>query len=369
MPALPENAMNDTPRSRIFEMMAEMAHEQVVFSNDAASGYRGLIAIHSTRLGPAVGGTRFWNYANEEEALTDALRLSRGMTYKCAVAGVPLGGGKSIIIGDNKTRDREKLFRAHGRFVDRLGGRYITAEDVGTSPADMEFIALETSYVGGLVGKGGDPSPWTGLGVFRAIQAAAQHRWHSDDLEDRRVAIQGFGNVGQNLARELHAAGARLIVSDVDVEKVKLAIGEFNAEIVSPDEVHSVEADVFAPCALGGVINDRTIPELKAGIVCGGANNQLLEARHGGELEARGILYAPDYVANGGGVLSGGADLFGWPPEKVRARVLAIYDTLLSIFEMAKTLGISTDRAADQLAERRLREGVSADRVAEANGG
>ena len=350
--------MNDNPGSHIFEMMAEMGHEQLVFSNDAASGYRGLIAIHSTRLGTAVGGTRFWNYANEEEAIIDALRLSRAMTYKCAVAGMPLGGGKAIIIGDNKTHDRERLFRAHGRFVERLGGRYITAEDVGTSPADMEFVALETSYVGGLVGKGGDPSPWTGLGVFRAIQAAAQHKWHSDDLRDIRVAIQGFGNVGHSLARELHAAGARLIVSDVDTEKVKLAVDQFNAEIVSPDEVHSVDADVFAPCALGGVINDRTISELKAEIVCGGANNQLLEARHGGELEARGILYAPDYVANGGGVLSGGASVFGWPPEKVRARVLAIYDTMLSIFEKAKAQGISTDKAADHLAERRLREGI-----------
>ena len=354
-------AMNEKPAKSILEKMAEMGHEQLIFSSDPASGYRGLIAIHSTRLGPAVGGTRFWNYASEEEAIVDALRLSRGMTYKCAVAGVPLGGGKAIIIGDNKTGDREKLFRAHGRFVDRLGGRYITAEDVGTGPADMEFIALETSYVGGLVGKGGDPSPWTALGVFRAIQAAAQYKWGDGDLRGKRVAIQGFGNVGHNLAKELHSAGARLIVSDVDAEKVKHAVQEFNAESVAADEIHSVEADVFSPCALGGVINDWTIPQLKAEIVCGGANNQLLEARHGGELEARGILYTPDYVANGGGVLSGGADLFGWPPEKVRARVLGIYDTLLSIFQIAKTEGISTDKAADHLAERRIREGVERD--------
>jgi leucine dehydrogenase len=350
--------MSDTQKKQIFEMMAEMGHEQVVFCNDAASGYRGIIAIHSTRLGPAVGGTRFWNYTTEEEAVVDALRLSRGMTYKCAAAGVPLGGGKSIIIGDNKTRDREKVFRAHGRFVERLGGRYITAEDVGTSPADMELIALETSYVGGLSGKGGDPSPWTGLGVFRAMQAAAQHRWGSDNLRGKLVAVQGCGNVGYNLARELHAAGARLIVSDVDPVKVKLFSEEFDAAIASPEEIYSVEADVFAPCALGGIINDRTIAQLKAEIVCGAANNQLLEGRHGEAVEARGILYAPDYVANAGGVLSGGADLFGWSPEKVRVEVLAIYDTMISICEIAKSEGIPTYQAADRLAERRLREGV-----------
>ena len=350
--------MIEHPKLRIFDMMAEMGHEQIVFCHDRASGYRGVIAIHSTRLGPAVGGTRFWNYASEEDAIIDALRLSRGMTYKCAAAGMPLGGGKSIIIGDNKTPDREKLFRAHGRFIERLGGRYITAEDVGTSPADMELIALETSYVGGLEGRGGDPSPWTGLGVFRAMQAAAQYRWGSDDLRDKRVALQGCGNVGHNLAKELHAAGARLIVSDLDPEKVKLAVQEFNAEAVLPDEVYSVEADVFAPCALGGIINDRTLAQLKAEIVCGAANNQLLEERHGDALEARGILYAPDYVANAGGVLSGGADLFGWTPEKVRAAVLAIYDTMLSILEIAKMEGIPTYKAADHLVEHHLRVGV-----------
>jgi leucine dehydrogenase len=278
------------------------------------------------------------------------------MTYKCAAAGVPRGGGKSIIIGDNKTRDREKLFRAHGRFVERLGGRYMTAEDVGTSPADMELVALETSYVGGLPGKGGDPSPWTGLGAYRAMQASAHQRWGSDDLRDKRVAIQGCGNVGYNLAKELYAAGARLIVSDLDPEKVKCAVDAFDATATPPDEIYAVEADIFAPCALGGIINDQTIPQLKAGIVCGAANNQLLEERHGDELEARGILYAPDYVANAGGVLSGGAVLFGWPPEKVRVEVLAIYNTMLSIFEIAKAEGIPTYKAADRLAERRLRE-------------
>jgi len=348
--------MSTDTRSQLFEMMTEMGHEQVLFSSDPASGYSGIIAIHSTVLGPAVGGTRVWNYATADEALIDALRLSRGMTYKCAVAGLPWGGGKSIIIADNRTIDREKVFRAHGRFVERLGGRYITAEDVGTSPADMELIALETSYVGGLAGKGGDPSPWTGLGVFRAMQAAAKYRWGSADLGGKRVAIQGCGNVGYNLAKELNAAGAELIVSDVDSQKTKRAVEAFKAKAVSPEEIYSADADVFAPCALGATINDQTLPQLKMSIVCGAANNQLLEERHGDALEERGIIYVPDYVANSGGVLSGGADLFGWSEEKVRSAVLGIYDTVLSIFAIAEREGIATYRASDRLAEQRLRD-------------
>ena len=338
----------------LFQSMSDMGHEQVLFCRDAASGYSGIIAIHSTRLGPAVGGTRFWSYATEEEALIDALRLSRGMSYKCAIAGVPLGGGKSIILGNQKIKDREKLFRAHGRFVERLHGQYITAEDVGTTPADMATIALETSYVGGLEGKGGDPSPWTALGVYRAMQASAMHKWGDDDLRGKRVAIQGCGNVGYNLAKELHSAGAKLIVSDVDTAKVERLITELDAVGVGADEVYATEADIFAPCALGGVINEVTLPQLKVGIVCGGANNQLLETQHGDELEKRGIVYAPDYVANGGGVLSGGADLFGWSSKKVRDEVLAIYNTMSSVFELAKINAIPSYRAADRLAERRL---------------
>lgn len=339
-------------------MMSEMGHEQVVFCRDDASGYRGIIAVHSTALGPAVGGTRFWHYASEDDAIIDALRLSRGMTYKCAAAGMALGGGKAIILGDNGKVEREKLFRAHGRFVERLGGRYITAEDVGTGPADMEYVALETRHVGGLPDRAaGDPSPWTGLGAFRAMQAAARYRWGSDDLRGKRVAIQGCGNVGYNLARELHAAGAVLIVSDVDPEKMQRAVDELDAVTATPESIHAVAADIFAPCALGGIINDGTIPQLKVEIVCGGANNQLLESKHGDALEERGILYAPDFVVNSSGVLSGGGDLFGWTLERVRAEVLSIYDTLLSVFEIAKSERIPTYKAADRLAERRLRDG------------
>jgi leucine dehydrogenase len=350
--------MKDDAKVRLFDMMSDMGHEQVVFCRDEDSGYRGIIAIHSTALGPAVGGTRFWNYPTEDDALVDALRLSRGMTYKCAAAGMALGGGKSIILAGSAPVDREKLFRAHGRFVERLGGRYVTAEDVGTTAADMEHIALETKHVGGLAGDGaGDPSPWTALGAFRAMQAAAKYRWGSDDLRGKRVAIQGCGNVGHNLARELHQTGASLVVSDLDPKKMKRAAEEFNASTVTPDSIHAQAADIFAPCALGGVINNETIPQLKAEIICGAANNQLLEFEDGDALEARNILYAPDYVVNSGGVLSGGAHLFGWSLEKVRTEVLAIYDTLLSVFEIAKAERIPTWKAADRLAEDRLRNG------------
>src|SRR5689334_3552908 len=231
--------------------------------HDPAAGFRGIIAIHSTVLGPALGGTRFWRYSSDEEAIVDALRLARGMTYKNAVAGLNLGGGKSVIIGDNKTSDREMIFRAHGRFVESLGGRYITAEDVGTSTADMDYVHMETKNVSGLAGRSGDPSPVTAHGVFRAIQASAKERWGSDDLSGRTVSVQGCGHVGYFLAKELHEAGATLIVTDIDGDRVKQVVSEFGARAVAPDDIYGVQADIFAPCALGGIINDKTIPQLK----------------------------------------------------------------------------------------------------------
>ena len=330
-------------------------HETVLVGRDAATGYHGIIAIHNTTLGPAVGGTRFWNYDSEEEALTDALRLSHGMTYKNALAGLPLGGGKSIIIGDNKTPNREALLHVHGRFVDTLKGRYITAEDVGTSPADMEIVRTETQYVGGLPDRSGDPSPFTARGVFRAIEASAKFRWDKRELSGVTVALQGVGHVGYNLAKLLHEAGAKLIVSDVDEHNLSRVVEEFGAETVQPSEIFSVRADVFAPCALGGVINDKTIPELKFQIVAGAANNQLLEERHGAMLRERNILYAPDYVANAGGILNGTIELLGWKPEDALRKIDEIYDTTLRIFESAQTQDVTTNKAADQLAEDRLR--------------
>ncbi len=334
-----------------------VAEHESLTSCSEDNGYHGLIAIHSTRLGPAIGGTRFWNYQNEDEAINDVLRLSRGMTYKNALAGIPFGGGKSIIIRNAGSIDREAIFRTHGRFVDTFGGRYITAEDVGTSPADMEYVRKETQYVAGLMSGSGDPSPVTARGVFRAMQAAAKYRWGSDTLAGRTVALQGCGNVGYHLASYLHEAGARLIVSDIDAQKVERVVTEFAALAVAPEEIYDVDADVFAPCGLGGVINDQTIGRLRVEIVAGAANNQLLDARHGDALAAREILYAPDYAANAGGVINGCRDLLGWESAQALTKVDHIYDTLLNIFQLAHREGITTDKAADRLAEQRLDHG------------
>jgi leucine dehydrogenase len=339
---------------KLFDTIAAMGHEQLVICNDTSAGYRGIIAIHSTTLGPALGGTRFWNYANDEEAIVDALRLARGMTYKNAVAGLNLGGGKSVIIGNNKTTDREMIFRAHGRFVESLGGRYITAEDVGTSTADMDYVHMETKNVTGLAGRSGDPSPVTAHGVFRAIQASAKERWGSDDLNGRTITVQGAGHVGYFLSKELHEAGAKLIVTDIDAERVKAVVSEFGARAVSPDEIYGVQADIFAPCALGGIINDKTIPQLKVEVVSGAANNVLLEERHGEVLDQKGILYAPDYVANAGGVINVYSELAGWSSARAFRKADEIYDTVLKVFKIAKTDKVPTYVAADRLAEQRI---------------
>ncbi len=337
-----------------FDTIASMGHEQLVLCHDKASGYRGIIAIHDTTLGPALGGTRFWQYASDEEAIVDALRLARGMTYKNAVAGLNLGGGKAVIIGDNRTVRREMVFRAHGRFVESLGGRYVTAEDVGTSTADMDFVHMETDYVAGLATRSGDPSPVTAHGVFRAIQACARHRWGNDSIEGKTVAVQGLGHVGYFLCKELHAHGAILVVTDIDPVRVKRAVDEFSARAVELDQIYAVQADIFAPCALGGILNDSTLPKLKAEIVAGAANNQLLEERHGVELEQRGILYAPDFVANAGGVINVYSELAGWTSQRALRKADEIYETTLGVFEIAREQGIPTYEAADRLAERRL---------------
>ena len=339
---------------KLFDTIADMGHEQLVLCQDSASGYRGIIAVHSTVLGPALGGTRFWNYATDEEAIIDALRLARGMTYKNAVAGLNLGGGKSVIIGNNKTADREMIFRAHGRFVESLGGRYITAEDVGTSTADMDYVHMETDYVSGLAGRSGDPSPVTAHGVFRAIQASARERWGSDDLSARTIAIQGCGHVGYYLAKELHEAGAKLVITDIDPDRVKRVANEFGARAVNTEEIYGVQADVFAPCALGAIINDKTIPQLKVEIVSGAANNQLHEERHGDALEQRNIMYTPDYVANAGGVINVYGELAGWTSARSFRKADEIYETVRKVFAIARDEKIPTYLAADRLAEQRI---------------
>lgn len=340
----------------LFQLIGEHRHEQVSVWHDAEAGYRGIIAIHNTTLGPALGGTRMWHYENDLEALVDVLRLSRGMTYKAALAGLNLGGGKSVIIGDPKSDNREAIFRAHGRHVRALGGRYITAEDVGTSTADMEFIRLETEHVVGLAGRSGDPSPVTALGVYRGMKACAKEVWGSDALEGKTVSVQGTGHVGYYLCKHLHEEGASLVVSDIHADRVQTAVDEFGATPVGTDEIYGVEADIFAPCALGAIINDETLPQLKVQIVAGAANNQLDEERHGDQLQERGIIYAPDYAINAGGLINVNAEVEGWDLERSHKKASEIYDTILRVLQMAKDDGIPTYRAADRLAEQRIAE-------------
>ena len=344
---------------RIIEKAVE-GYERVVIGIDQSAGYHGIVAVHSTVLGPAVGGTRFWKYDTEEEALTDALRLARAMTYKNSLAGLPFGGGKSVIIGDNRTKSREEIFRAHGKLIHTLNGRYIAGEDVGTSPADIEIVCFETPHVAGRRELSGDPSPVTARGVFRAMQASAKYRWGSDELSGRTVALQGCGHVGYYLAAILHKAGVKLIVSDVDKEKVARVVREFNAVVASPEKIYIAKADIFAPCALGGIINDDTIPQLQVEMVVGGANNQLLEPRHGQALEERNILYAPDYAANAGGITNGAIELLDWERDFTFRKVDEIYDTMLRIYELARREGIPTHQAADRLAEQRLEQAKGA---------
>ncbi len=340
----------------IFNALDEYDHEQVVFCYEPAFGYKGIIAIHDTTLGPALGGTRFWNYASDEEAIVDALRLARGMTYKAAVAGLNLGGGKSVIIGDNRTTKREMIFRAHGRFVESLGGRYITAEDVGTSVEDMSYVEMETEYVTGLAGGLGDPSPVTAWGVFRGIQAGAQEKLGSDDLDGVTVAVQGLGHVGRYLCEYLDEVGAKLIVTDIDAQRVQSVVDEFGAQSVAPDDIYGVDAQIFAPCALGAVVNDKTLPKFKFQVIAGAANNQLKEERHGDELTEKGILYAPDYVINAGGLINVYGELHGWDAERAKRKAGEIYQTLTDLFEIAQEQGLPTYEAADRLAERRIQQ-------------
>lgn len=329
-------------------------HEQVVFCCDEAVGLKAIIAIHDTTLGPALGGLRLWPYRTEDEALRDVLRLSRGMTYKAALADLPFGGGKAVIIADRDART-PALFERFGEFVERLGGAYVTAEDVGVSPADLEVVRRRTRHVAGIAeGKAGDPSPATAWGVFNGLRAAAKHKLGRDDLKGLRVAVQGLGHVGSHLLQHLAEAGCELIVADIDAERTRKAAVDYDARVVSVDEIHRVEADAFAPCALGTVLNDRSIPELKARIVAGSANNQLAEDRHGEALRRRGVLYAPDYAINAGGLINIAHEGPDYDRAAAFAHVARIYDTLLEIFRRADAEGLPTNAVADRYAEERL---------------
>jgi leucine dehydrogenase len=351
----------------VFSMPDFDNHEEVVFVRNEAAGLSAIIAIHNTALGPACGGTRMWPYASDDEATKDALRLARGMTYKSAMAKLPLGGGKAVIIGDAKRDKTEKLLLAHARAVDQLGGRYITAMDVNMTPDDMRVIARGTKHVAGFTqaGKaGGDSGPMTALGVFVSLKAAVEHRLKTDKLKGIRVAVQGLGAVGFELCQHLHKEGAVLIVSDLNSERAAKAETMFGAKTVSPDHILSADADVLSPCALGAVINDRTLSQLKAKVIVGGANNQLAEDRHGDELMKRGALFAPDYVANGGGIIRVAGQIFNWSDGDIETRVRAIATTLREIFVRADSVKRPTNVIADEIA----RERVSAGRRKSAKG-
>lgn len=341
-----------------FELLGQHGeHEQVVFCHNKDVGLKAIIAIHNTTLGPALGGTRMWNYKNEEEALVDVLRLSKGMTYKASAAGLNLGGGKAVIMGDPKTMKTEGLFRAFGRFVNSLNGRYITAEDVGTTVREMEYVFTETPWVTGIskaFGGSGDPSPYTAHGVLMAIKASVKEKFQSDSLKGLRIAVQGLGNVGSHLVEYLSAEGAILTIADIDMDKVKKTADRFNAKIVSPDEIATVECDLFAPCALGAGVNDQSIPKFRTKVICGGANNQLAEPRHGDHLRELGILYAPDYVTNAGGLMNVFVELEGYSPDRALDKTTQVYNNLMRVFEIAKRDGISTHIAADRMAEERI---------------
>ncbi|KIL45927.1 branched-chain amino acid dehydrogenase [Jeotgalibacillus campisalis] len=341
----------------LFTYMEKYDYEQLVFCQDKTSGLKAIIAIHDTTLGPALGGTRMWTYDNESAAIEDALRLAKGMTYKNAAAGLNLGGGKTVIIGDPLKDKNEEMFRAFGRYIQGLAGRYITAEDVGTTVMDMDLIHEETDYVTGIspaFGSSGNPSPVTAYGVYRGIKASAMEAFGDDSLEGKTIAVQGVGNVAFTLCRHLHEEGAKLIVTDINKAAVMRAVEEFGATAVEPNEIYGVECDIFTPCALGAVINDETLEVLKAKVVAGAANNQLKETRHGDILHERGIVYAPDYVINAGGVINVADELYGYNRERAMKNVEKIYDNVAKVFDIAKRDQVPSYVAADRMAEERI---------------
>jgi leucine dehydrogenase len=341
----------------LFGHLKAYDYGEVHFKFDKGSGLKAIVAIHDSRLGPALGGCRFLPYDSDEDAVIDALRLARGMTYKAALAGLAHGGGKSVLIRPKQHFDRVAMFRAFGKFVDDLGGHYITAEDSGTGLEDMEVIRTVTKHVTGVDishGGSGDPSPFTALGVRRGIEACVKFKMGRDKLEGVHVAVQGVGHVGYHLCKELAAAGAKISVADVDPLKSERAQREFKAEIVPLDRIFEIECDVVAPCALGSALNDTTIPRIKAKIVAGAANNQLAQPRHGDDLHARGILYAPDYAINAGGLVNVAQEVVGYDAEKSRANTMKIYDTIWEIADRAKKTGAPTYRIADMMVEEKL---------------
>ncbi len=340
----------------LFETIHSTEHEQVVFCHNKDAGLKGIIAIHNTTLGPALGGLRMWPYATEQEAIEDVLRLSRGMTYKAAVAGLNLGGGKSVIIGDPRKDKSEALFRAFGRFIESLNGRYITAEDVGIDVNDMEYVFQETDNCVGVHqvhGGSGDPSPFTAFGTLQGIRASLMHKFNDEEIGSYSYAVQGVGHVGFELVKLLRNEGAKVFVTDINEEAVQTAV-DLGCEAVALDEIYDVDADVFCPTALGAIVNEQTIPRFKFKIVCGAANNQLATEECGNELERRRILYAPDYAVNAGGLMNVSIEFEGYNRERAKRMMRTIYYNVSKIFQIAERDGIPSWKAADRMAEERI---------------
>lgn len=352
-----ETALAQNP---VIGQMLQYNHEQIVFCNDNDTGLKAIIAIHNTVLGPSLGGTRMWNYNNEMEALHDVLRLSRGMTYKSSVAGLNLGGGKAVIIGDAKKIKNEALLRRFGKFVNSLGGKYITAEDVAMNSRDMETIRMETKFVSGLpenMGGSGDPSPVTAYGVYVSMKASAKETWGSDSLNGKKVLVQGIGNVGMHLVEHLTKEGAKVYINDINEERLKIVADKYKAEVVAADKMFDLDIDIYAPCALGATVNDETLSRLKCAVICGAANNQLAnENQHGELVKSKGMLYAPDFVVNAGGIINVFYELEGYNRERAMKHAEGIYTTTWNVIQTAKQENIPTYAAANRLAERRIEQ-------------
>jgi leucine dehydrogenase len=339
----------------ILVQLTKMGHEQVLFCNDAKTGLKAIIAVHNTVLGPALGGTRMWMYNNEADALNDVLRLSRGMTYKNSISGLDLGGGKAVIIGDSRTMKSEALLRRFGQFVNSLSGKYITAEDMGISPEDMVHVSKETNYVVGLPGKSGDPSPVTAYGVYMGMKASAKMQFGSDSLEGKTVAVQGVGHVGQYLVKHLTSEGAKVFITDIHEATLKNVADTYGATVVAPADIYDVPMDIYAPCAMGATVNDDTLARLSCSIISGAANNQLAEEqKHGMAVMEKGILYAPDYAINAGGVINCFSEVSGMSLDWAHTKAEEIYQTIYQILERSKNEGIPTYQIANRMAEERI---------------
>ncbi len=358
--ATPEISSTTDTDFPIFNQLESYEHEQIVICSEPSAGLKAIIAIHDTTLGPALGGVRMWPYSSEQEALRDVLRLSRGMTYKAAISGLNLGGGKAVIIGDPHKDKTEKLFRAFGRYVDSLGGRYLTAEDVGIDLQDMEWVHAETKFVTGIpkaLGGSGDPSPVTAYGVYMGMKACAKKAYNNDSLEGLTIGIQGAGHVASHLAELLHDEGAKLVISDIYQEKAESLAKKVDAQPVDPDDIYGLNLDIFSPCALGGIINDDTIDLFDCDIIAGGANNVLDEEdKHGQMLVDRDIIYAPDYVINAGGIINISGELEGYNEERAHTKASRIYDVMLNILDYAEQNDLPTYAASNILAEQRIEE-------------